>query len=146
MYKTVWTLYIWQSLKAVLCRWRQTQWPHCVRKANGAVAGYAPWEMSCTFWHFLRHKRWIECEITGTRKHGNRETTKRGRGLVTLANFLVRAESAYYVTIMCLMWSRGSQLLLMMALQSRWTDLAMVQLQVNPVGKKWYILASVTTL
>ena len=40
-------------------------------------------------------------------------------GKVTLANFLVCAESAHYVTITCLTWSRGSQLLLTMALQSR---------------------------
>ena len=48
----------------------------------------------------------------------------RERGLVTLANFPVCAESAYYVTISCLTWSRGSQLLFTMALQSRWADLA----------------------
>ena len=55
------------------------------------------------------------------------------RGLVTLANYLICAESAYYVTITCLLRSRGSQLLLTMALQSRWADLAMEQPQGNPV-------------
>ena len=37
--------------------------------------------------------------------------------------------SAYYVTIMCLTWSHGSQLLFRMALQSRWSDLATEWLQ-----------------
>ena len=53
------------------------------------------------------------------------------RGLVLLANFPVCAESGCYVTIACLTWSRCSQLL--MALQSRWTDLATERLQTNPV-------------
>ena len=52
-------------------------------------------------------------------------TPKIGKGgLVSLANFPVCAESAYYAAITCLMWSHGSQLLLTMVLQSRWTDLA----------------------
>ena len=58
------------------------------------------------------------------------------RGLVTLANYLICAESAYYVTIMCLLWSCGSQLLLTMALQSRWADLATEQPQGNPVRQE----------
>ena len=37
--------------------------------------------------------------------------------------------SAYYVTIICLTWSHGSQLLFRMALQSRWSDLATEWLQ-----------------
>ena len=40
-----------------------------------------------------------------------------------LANFLVCAESTYYVTITCLTWSRGSLPLLTVALQSRRTIL-----------------------
>ena len=58
------------------------------------------------------------------------------RGLVTLANYLVCAESAYYVRIMCLLWSRGSQLLLTMALQSRWAYLVTEQPQGNPVRQE----------
>ena len=54
----------------------------------------------------------------------------RERGLVTLANYLVCAESALYVTITCLLWSRGSQLLL------RWADLAMEQPQENSVRQE----------
>ena len=50
------------------------------------------------------------------------------RGLVILANFLV---CAYYVTISCLTWSHDSQLLLMIALQSRGTDLTTDRLQTN---------------
>ena len=63
-------------------------------------------------------------------------TQKSERGLVTLANYLVCAESAYYVTITCLLRSRGSQLLLTMALQSRWADLATEQPQGNPVRQE----------
>ena len=40
---------------------------------------------------------------------------------------------SYYVTITCLTRSCGSQLLFMVALQSRWTDLTMEQLQATPV-------------
>ena len=58
------------------------------------------------------------------------------RGLVTLANYLICAESAYYVTITCLLWSCGSQLPLTMALQSRWADLATEQAQGNPVRQE----------
>ena len=45
----------------------------------------------------------------------------RKRGVVTLANnmYLVCADSAYYVTVACLLRSCASQLLLTMALQSR---------------------------
>ena len=66
------------------------------------------------------------------------------RGLVTLATFLVCtllvcAESAYYVTITCLLWSRGSQLLFTMALQSRWTDLPTCteRSEANPVRQEY---------
>ena len=52
----------------------------------------------------------------------------RKRGLGTLANIPVCAESAYYVAIT---WSHGSQLLLTIAIQSWWTDLVMDQLQAN---------------
>ena len=60
-------------------------------------------------------------------------------------NFLVCAKSAYYVTITCLTWSCGSQLLLTMALQSRW-DHAAEKLQTNPVRQEYSSLASVPTL
>ena len=54
VYKKVWTPYIGQSLHDHAV---------CVRKANGTVVGHAPQEMSCTFWHFLRHRGRIECEM-----------------------------------------------------------------------------------
>ena len=41
-----------------------------------------------------------------------------------------------YVTITCLLWSRASQLPLMMALQSRWANLAKEQSQGNPVRQE----------